>query len=497
MSAMSNPTTGFLARKNRKFLIGGGIVIVLLIAFFALRGLSFAGFLDGEIEKVSMGDLVIPITAPGTIDANELVEMKAKASGEVSIIHVVEGQMVKEGDLLIELDPVDERRNLERAETNLARAESSLNQARIQLTENEQTLPINTRRASASLDDARARMSVAEVDWEKTDALYKKVPPVASKQEWTLRKCGFEQAQAAVVSAEGEYQRAQVQEKTVLDNSKQNLKLAEAAFADAKKQLEEAQLRLRETRVLAPKSGMVYAVRTRKGELVQSGKTSLTGGTPLLYIADISNLVVIAQVDEADIGAVRRLSPERAQPGHTRRLTDDERATLIGNPIGETTTTTSAPADPALEAVVGRPVKVTVEAYRGEVYEGVIERILPQPQKVNTVLTFDVRIVLRGNDIQKLLGMQADVEFTADKVENVMRVKNEAVFSEGREAFVYIPQKQAGSNRLDEKKVPVKIGVTDGIWTEIRSGWPAGVTDYFIKRPIKTQREKEESEKSK
>jgi len=479
-------------KSSTKYFVIAAIVLLLVVGGFMFRGFSLASFLDGETDKLTRGDLTIPITATGSIDANQLIEMKAKASGEISKIYVVEGQMVRKGDLLIELDPVDEQRNLERSEASLQRAEATLTQNQVVLKEQAKTLPLNTARASAALDDAKARLMVAEVDWEKTDALYKRTPPVASKQEWTLRKSNYLSAEASVKTAEANYQSAQVTEQTNLENARQNVKVAEAAYSEAKKGLEEAQLRLKETRIFAPQDGMIYSVRVKHGELVQSGKTSLTGGTALLYIADTSKLVVIAQVDEADIGAVRRIAPEYARPGHTRLMRTDEllASAGVGDPPDPTTNT--APAANPLESAVGQRVKISVEAYRNETFEGIIERILPQPQKINNVLTFDVRIVLIGKDLQKLLGMQADVEFTADRVDNALRVKNEAIYSEGKETFIYVPQ---GQDKKDEKKIPVKIGVTDGLYTEIRQ-IPEGITEYFVKRPLKTQREKEESERN-
>ncbi len=481
-------------KSSTKYFVIAAVVLLLVGGGFMFRGFSLASFLDGETEQISRGDLTIPITANGSIDANQLIEMKAKASGEVQTIHVVEGQMVKAGDLLIELDPVDEQRNLERAEATLQRAEASLMQNKIALSEQEKTLPLNTIRANAALDDSKSRMMVAEVDWKKTDDLYNRKPPIASKQEWTLRKSNFQSAEASVKTAEANYESAQVTEKTNLQNAQQNVKIAEGAYNEAKKSFEETQLRLKETRIFAPEDGMIFAVKTKKGELVQSGKTSITGGTPLLYIADTSKLVVIAQVDEADIGAVRRVSPEYAQPGHTRLMETAELLRVAHVDDLQNPTSQSAPAANPLDSVVGQRVKVTVEAYRNDTFEGIIERILPQPQMLNNVRTFDVRIVLLGKDLQKLLGMQADVEFTADKVSNALRVKNEAIYSEGKESYVFTP---VGKDKKDERKHLVKIGVTDGIYTEIRSGWPDKETEYFVKRPKKTQREQEESEKSK
>jgi multidrug efflux pump subunit AcrA (membrane-fusion protein) len=98
---------------------------------------------------------------------------------------------------------------------------------------------------------------------------------------------------------------------------------------------------------------------------------------------------------------------------------------------------------------------------------------------------------LVGEDLEKLMGLQADLSFTSEKQEEVVLVKNEALNSEGRKCFVYKPV--PGKPR-DEEKVPVEIGKTDGTFTHIISGVEAGEA-VFIKRPHKTEKEKKDSEK--
>ncbi|MCK6455102.1 MAG: HlyD family efflux transporter periplasmic adaptor subunit [Phycisphaerae bacterium] len=475
---------------KRKYIIISSIVVVAILGIVKLRTMSLSSFLDGEDDAVTRGDLVIPVSASGVVEPNKLIEIKSKASGEVARIPVVEGQLIRKGDLLLELDPVDEQRNLERAQADLERAEASLEKARISLEDQEKQLPLNTRAAEARVEEIKAQLQAARVDWEKTDRLFHRTPPVASEQEWILRKSAYERLQANLKQAEIEHERATVTQVSALKSAKEDVRLAAAALESARKQYEDAKERLKETKVYARQPGIVYSVRVREGEVIQSGKTSLTGGTPLMYLADTSKMVVIAQVDEADIGAVRKVAPEYARPGQVRRVSLEEMTGDTPSAGGAATTQSSA------EALIGQRVKVNVEAYRSETYEGVIERILPEPRKLNNVLTFDVRIVLLGGDVQKLLGLQADVEFTADRVENVLRVKNEAVFSEGKETYVYVPVRNPSSNRWDEKKVPVKIGVTDGTYTEIRSGLSEDIKKVWIKRPRKTDREREEEEQA-
>ena len=139
---------------------------------------------------------------------------------------------------------------------------------------------------------------------------------------------------------------------------------------------------------------MVYSILIREGEMIQSGTQTFTGGTLLMTLADVSAVFVLAQVDEADIGAIRKIAPDYARPGTTRKLNSDEYVTL---------------AEDSVKNLKGKAVEATVDAYRAETYKGVIERILPEPQKVNNALVFNVLVRLTGDDLKKLIGLQADL----------------------------------------------------------------------------------------
>jgi hypothetical protein len=128
-----------------------------------------------------------------------------------------------------------------------------------------------------------------------------------------------------------------------------------------------------------------------------------------------------------------------------------------------------------------------------ETYNGVIERILPAPERLTNAVTFKVRIRLIGDDLEKLNGLQADLEFETETKHNVVLVKNEALASEGRKCYVYIPHRDSKGDRWGEKKIEVKIGSTDGTHTEVVDGLKVG-DEVWTKRPQLTDKEKKESE---
>ncbi|MBI5762545.1 MAG: biotin/lipoyl-binding protein [Planctomycetes bacterium] len=451
---------------KRKHIIIIGVVLLLVIGgviTLSLANISMSNkWLDGEQEKAIRGDLVIPVTATGTVQANKIIQIKSKAGGQVAKIHVVEGQMVNAGDILAELDPVDEKRNVEARQAELDRGKSAYEKALIALENQRLELPLQTQRA-------RARLDQAEFQWKKMKEYKDK--EIAGDVEYVTTKSNYDLADA-------DFRTAKNNESILLKNAEQDVAQAEAALRGSQKALDEAKQRLIETKVTARSSGMVYSILIREGEMIQSGTSTFTGGTLLMTMSDVSAVFVMAQVDEADIGAIRKIAPEYARPGTTKKLTTEEYTAI---------------AEDSAKQLEGRRVQATVDAYRAETYQGVIERILPEPQRVNNALVFNVLVRLAGDDLKKLIGLQADLSFTTEKLSGVVLVKNEALVSEGRDCFVYVPYRRGTRDRWDEKKVPVKIGATDGTFTEIVSGLKDGDM-VWTKRPQRTEKEKKESQ---
>ena len=113
------------------------IAIVVLVFFggiyYMLRqhgGVSL-GFLEGKQTVTKRGDLVRPITASGKIEPASIVQIKGKASGEVTETPFKDGATVHKGDLIIKLDPVDEQNNVDRVEADYQRAQIALRNAEL------------------------------------------------------------------------------------------------------------------------------------------------------------------------------------------------------------------------------------------------------------------------------------------------------------------------------------------------------------------------------
>ena len=239
---------------------------------------------------------------------------------------------------------------------------------------------------------------------------------------------------------------------------------------------------------------MISRLDVEEGEVVQGGKTTFTGGTILALVADISDLYVRTEVSDADIGAVLWLAAPAARPGGetlARELDSDEVQPMVS---------TSGIVEHI--NAEGTPVKINVDSFRDETFEGVIERIYPEPKKVQNIVTYLVDIRVTSPNRKKLalvLGMQADVEFTAEAVHNVILVPHEAIRTgPSGELGVWVKQEVKKSDTsqdpdADRKFVPCRFGLDNGLYAELIEG--EGVdegTEVFTKLPIKLNNDEED-----
>jgi multidrug efflux pump subunit AcrA (membrane-fusion protein) len=380
-----------------------------------------------------------------------------------------EGDWVSVGDLLIELDPYDEERAKERADAEVTRAQAMLDRAKIAYQQRKEDQPTLVEIAQADLDRSKATYVRMKAEWDRIQLLKEK--DAVQFIEDVRTKSSLDEAKAAVQLAEAQLQKT-ITSAHEIDVYEQEIAQAESTLSQALAAQRESERRLTETKIYSPVDGLVLSVSIRDGERTIGTDNSVAGLPPLMVLADVSKLYVNAEVDEADIGRVRNLVDE--QRGQGLASADDEAL-----PVEET------------------PLEITVEAFRDEIFEGKISRIKPMPKQESAVTTYDVEIEVTDPRKEKLfLGMQAEVRFTAQTIENALLVPNEAVRTEGNDIGVYVPDcadPTDADQRMaaEEKFVVVKRGLTNGLETEIREGLEEGQWVYKA-LPIKMSSEEPE-----
>jgi multidrug efflux pump subunit AcrA (membrane-fusion protein) len=447
------------------------LVLVLVAGAWGVARQSSLNLFIGEKDKVTRGDISRPVTATGTVAAAARLEIKAEASGEVVEINKLPGEFIREGDVIMRLSQTEEQRNVKRAEADLKRAKANLKNAEIALEERKDS---GLKIAQARIDGLKAQLYDAEQDLEKSTKLFDDGVeyPTAVRRDQTRVdqvKAQFDEATAMMTQA-----------KLSISRAEQDVILMSAAVDSAEQILGDAQERLEKTEIIAKTDGMMTKLYVQVGEVIQGGKTTITGGTILATIADMSKIYVKTEVDEADIGMVLSLAEDEARPYLLRGLT-----------------TVDASISDTIPEDAGAQVKISVEAFHDDEEEnrfiGRIERIFPEPETSSGIVTYPIDILVTSDNRNKLLiGMQADVEFTAQLVNDVLRVPFEAVKMEDELPGVYVPIKTP-DGKDDWEFRRIKMGLGDGLYVEVINGVEEG-QEVYTKLPPRFSRNDEEDE---
>ena len=291
--------------RNKKILLGVGILVVL-------GGVAYANFRFKRVEGVTVNtetiqkrDLKAIVSASGKIQPKRFVNISADTSGRVTELAVNEGDRVKQGQFLMQIDPRNLRTRVQSGEASLGAARSQLEQMRL------------------SLESARTALKQAEDAYRRQQNLAK--GGLTTKE--TLEKT---EADLAMRKAD-------------LASQEQNLRTLQLRTEQEQATLENAKTDLSKVRIESPIDGIITRRNVEQGETAVVG-TMNNAGTVLLQVADMSVIEAEVEVDETDIPNV--------QLGQTGSITVDAisgktftaKVTEIGNSPIQATGTASTQA---------------------------------------------------------------------------------------------------------------------------------------------------------
>jgi HlyD family secretion protein len=339
------------------------------------------------MESVSSGDLERTVSAPGSIEPKRLINISSQVSAKVLALPFEEGEMVKAGDVVIRLDPQD-------LVAALASAQAGL------------------RGQQASLGGADAALINARISYERLVQLHETGD--ATKSELDASEASFLQAQS-------------------------NREVLVHQIDQAKAQIERAQKDLDNTTISSPIDGVITSLNTEVGETVIVGTTN-NPGSVIMEIADLSQMLLKAQVDEANIAPVE----------------------------------------------VGQDAKIYVNAYTDRTYNGKVQRIaLKRQVGSDGTGTFEVEVLMDLSEGETLYsGLSASTDIVVEHYYDAMIVPSQAVVDRRIEE---LPQEVKDNSELidlnktftrivyrvvDGKTVatPVKVGPSDLTQTVITEG---------------------------
>jgi HlyD family secretion protein len=275
-------------RKSRKILVGGIIAGAVLVGgvagFVTLKG-SGSDIDPSHLATVELGTMARSVVATGKVEPVTKVEIKSKANGIIKALHVDLDSVVKEGDVLVELDQDLLRAQLRGAEANLLAARAALEGAEAQLKKNivEAEGP-DVEFAGKAFSRAQSLFDQRLISQSALDDAHSAVDMAVNRQRAA-------QSQLAVSDARVAEARAQVAQ-------------AKAAADRAAEDLANATLR-------APIRGTVLTRDVEVGSPVSSILNLGANATLVMTLGDIDRVFVRGKVDEADIGSVRLGQPAR------------------------------------------------------------------------------------------------------------------------------------------------------------------------------------------
>lgn len=418
------------------------------IFFILLIGLAAGGYIywkyyrtpvESEMPKVKTtqverGTIFLIVDTAGKVESNRDVEIKCKSSGQVIKLPFEVSDFVRTGQLLVELDPVDEQRAVQQAKVGLSASQARLAQAKQNLLIAETRLDTDKKKTEANWKAAQARATELQAKLQRLKGLLQS--KLTSQQD-------YEAAETAYVDATTTLDRSKISmDELKLDEMALEVKRQDVHLAQAEVELDEialstAEQRLRDTKVFAPCDGFISERKIQIGQIISSGISNVGGGTSIMTVSDLSQMFVAASVDESDIGRVS----------------------------------------------LGMPVIVTTDAFPNNQFPGKVVLISTKGVSTSNVVTFEVRIEVLGES-KKLLKpeMTAAIKIIASEKNNALLIPSESVFqktTEELEAAKNQPLASANTPNADNPNNKPVEGLTPsepGIKPE-HTGKPGRVPD--------------------
>ena len=362
--------------------IAVGVVVIVAVAAFLLSGGKKKEEVNFKTEKVAKVNILNSITATGTIEPVNEVTVGTQVSGIVSKLYVDYNSVVKKGQVIAELD-----------KSNLM---SQLNTAKAQLSQ-----------AQASFRSAQSDLAYQKANYNRYKTLYQK--GLISANDYETARLSYQTSQQTVVSRKDQ-------------------------VVSAQEEVSRAQTNLSYATITSPIDGIVVSKSVEEGQTVNANMS-----TPDLFTIaqDLTNMQVVADVDEADIGDVKK----------------------------------------------GERVTFTVDAYPDDTFEGVVTQVRLEATTTNNVVTYEVVISAPNADMKLKPGLTANVVIYTQESNGVLSVPSKALrYTPTKETIGARKMKDVSNaknkvwtlegNTLVAHKV--NIGMSDGTHTQVLSGIKEG-----------------------
>ena len=399
-----------LLSKKKQLILGGAAAAAIAFAGFYFWGnqSSAPQYLTAKVER---GNLRNTVTATGTLQAVTTVQVGSQASGTLSALNADFNSVVKKGQVIAQLDPAVSKAQVDQARANLQQSRAALQQsiagvagsragvsdaqakalaARSTVQNNQSgvsSAQANQAVLKAQLDDALAFLKqqeylmksgvIAQRDYDLANTAYKTAEARYNQAAAQVNQAVLSErssAGAGVAQSQAQVQQTQAQ----VQQSQAQVQQAQAQVQQAQAALQLAEVNLAHTTITSPIDGIVVSRDVNVGQTVAA---SLSAPTLFTIAGDLTQMQVIANIDQADIGVVEQ----------------------------------------------AKSVRFSVDAFPGKDFDGKIQQMRLNPQNVQNVVTYNVVIDVNNPDQKLKPGMTANLTITIDERNNVLKVPNSAL----------------------------------------------------------------------
>jgi HlyD family secretion protein len=460
----SDPLPSFKTQRSNQWLLGLGFFLLITTGgYLVLRNLANSQSSSSQRPSpvpIEQTNLTITVSANGTVEPEQLVNVSPKTAGILKTLLVAEGDSVVKGQKLAQMDDSGLQGQLIESKGRLSQAIANLNQkiagnrpqeiSQAQARLEELKANLNQKIAGnrpQEISQAQARLNGAQVSYEKAeDELnrYKllsdegaiaiqtlkekqtnrdvtKASVTEAQEALDLLKIGTRQEEIDQARAELKRQ-AEALDLLKAGTRQEEIDQARAAFVSAKGSLQTIQTQIQDTVIRAPFKGIISRKYADPGAFVTptTAGSSVSSATSSSILSLASRNRVVANVSENNIAKIR----------------------------------------------VGQSVLITADAYPGKTFKGKVSQIATQASVEQNVTSFEVKIALAENAAQQLRsGMNVSVVFQVGVLKNVLVVPTISINHQNNTTGVFI-----GVPGQAPKFVPITTGTTINNRTEVKSG---------------------------
>lgn len=389
-----------------------------------------------NFEEVTEGEIRQTISATGSLAAVTTVEVGCQVSGIIASISVDFNDVVKEGQLIAQLDPSTHEAQVEQATANLESARSSERNSAAQI----QNLRASMLGAKADEQVGLANVRKAEVAVADAERNYMRMKELAtrrliSQSDLDSAQTSFDSQKAALEAVKSQMATYRAKQESV----EAQIAAAEAQHAGTFSQIRQmeallnvAKINLSRTKIFSPIDGVIVS---RKVDVGQTVAASLQAPTLFTIAKDMRRMQIETAVDEADIGMVKE----------------------------------------------GQSAQFTVDTFKGRTFRGRVVQVRLAPTITSNVVTYSVIVMVDNDDLVLKPGMTASVDFLVEHRKNAIRLPSRALFFKPPEGYApaSLPDLPEGPNYArvwilssGSKPLPitVKTGISSNRHTELLEG---------------------------